>query len=91
MGVQIGNGSNKREIESLEEFERKKAAIETIFTLAILYAASVQIIVSSGTQIDLWLALFPVAVLLVLALLLGWENLLDQIGKATGYWRIDEN
>lgn len=63
MGIQIGNGSNTEEIERLERFERKKAAIETVFTLAILYASLVQVIVSTGTQLNLWIALFPVVLL----------------------------
>ncbi|MFC4247630.1 hypothetical protein ACFOZ7_11685 [Natribaculum luteum] len=82
MGISLGNGSNKAEIESLEAFERKKATIETIFTLAILYSGTVQIIVVSGIDPNLWLALSPVVILLVFALLLGWENLVDQVGKA---------
>ena len=85
-----GSGSDAEEIESLEEFQRKRAAIETIFTLAILYAASIQIIVASGKSIDIGVSLVPMVLLLLPALLLGGRNLLDQIGKATGLYRLLE-
>jgi hypothetical protein len=80
--------TSKDEVRSLEQFERKKAAIQTIFTLAIIYAASVQIIVASGYSIDLGFALSPMVLLLIPALLLGGRNLLDQIGQATGWFRL---
>jgi len=82
--------TSKDEVKSLEQFERKKAAIQTIFTLAILYAASVQIIVASGSSVNLGIALSPMVLLLFPALLLGWRNLLDQIGQATGWFSIEE-
>jgi len=75
--------SAKREVEQLEKFERKRAAIETVFTIAILYVSVLQIIPVSGTA--RYGALIPVIVLLGTALYLGGGNLLEQLGiKETG-------
>jgi len=70
-------GSAAAEVEELEEFQRKSAAIETVFTLAILYVSILQIISPDGLWRDL--ALIPVAIFLIVALLLGGGNLWQQI------------
>ena len=74
------SSSASAEVEQLEAFERKSAAIETIFTLAILYVSVLQIFPLDGNM--RYIALIPVGILLVLALLLGGGNLLSQIQGA---------
>jgi hypothetical protein len=70
-------GSAAPQVKNLEEFERKSAAIETIFTLAVLYVGVLQIV--TPQRVYRYLALVPVVFLLALALLLGGENLWKQI------------
>jgi hypothetical protein len=70
-------GSAAPQVKNLEEFERKSAAIETIFTLAVLYVSVLQIV--TPQRVYRYLALVPVVFLLALALLLGGENLWKQI------------
>lgn len=75
--------SGGAEVKSLEAFERKRAAIETIFTLAVLYVGILQILDVVGIVARV-LALIPVGVLLYLALLIGGDNLWEQIKVAIG-------
>ncbi|SEP89255.1 hypothetical protein [Natrinema salaciae] len=70
-------GSASKEVKDLEDFERKTAAIETVFTLAVLYGSVLQIVPLTG--VARYIALLPVLVLLGVALLLGGDNLLDQL------------
>jgi hypothetical protein len=69
--------SASAEVEKLESFQRKSAAIETVFTLAVLYIGILQVIPLNGLY--QYAALIPVIVLLIIALHLGWENLWNQI------------
>ena len=73
-------GSASQQVKDLEAFQRKSAAIETVFTMAILYLGILQIIPLSGIVRNL--ALVPVIILLVIALHLGWKNLWNQIKEA---------
>lgn len=70
------SGSAKNEVRDLERFQRKSAAIETIFTLAVLYVGALQVVPIG----DAWdIALIPVAFLTAGALLLGGRNLVEQL------------
>lgn len=69
--------SASAEVEELEAFQRKSAAIETIFTLAVLYLGALQILPLGGPY--RYVALIPVLILGAIALRLGWENLYNQI------------
>lgn len=66
-------------VEDLEGFQRKSAAIETVFTLAVIFVGVLQITTPSG-----WLrvgAFVVIGLLVVLALVLGGENLWNQLRK----------
>lgn len=63
----------------MERFERKRAAIETIFTLALLYIAGLQVWTTVYQDLNFELAIIPVVLLLGVALLLGGRNLWEQI------------
>lgn len=71
--------SASEDVQELLSFQRKSAAIETIFTLAVLYIGVLQVIpVPSEQYLP---ALIPVSLLAILALLLGGRNLLNQLGE----------
>jgi hypothetical protein len=71
------SSSASDEVERLEKFQRKSAAMETVFTFAILYVGLLQLWKPTGDSF--YYAHVPVAVLLILAGQLGWRNLMDQI------------
>lgn len=71
------NESAAEEVENLEAFERKTAAIETVFTLAVLYVSVLQVLSPGGVW--RYVALIPIGGLLAVALLLGGDNLWNQI------------
>jgi len=70
-------GSAAPQVKELESFQRKSAAIETVFTLAVLYVSVIQIYSPNGVLRHA--LLIPVAILLGLALKLGGGNLLNQL------------
>lgn len=74
--------SAKEEVQELESFHRRTAAIETIFTFAVLYVGILQIFPLNGDA--RYLALGPVAVLIILVLLLGGRNLWNEVWSAVG-------
>lgn len=67
----------KEEVQDLEAFMRRSAAIETVFTLAVLYVSVLQIY--SPTGIIRHVLLLPVIGLLRVALRLGGSNLIGQL------------
>lgn len=70
------------EVQRLEEFQRQSTAIETIFTLAVLYVGILQIFTLSGML--RFAALIPVLLLIGVALLIGGENLWNQVRTEFG-------
>lgn len=63
-------------VEALERFQRRSAAIETVFTLALLYVATLQVVALFESPLA-WL--IPVALLALVAFGLGWRNLWTEI------------
>lgn len=76
----MSGGRASAEVEELEQVQRKSAAIETVFTLAVIFVGFLQITDPSG-----WprvLSFVFVGVLVVLALLLGGANLWNQLRQS---------
>jgi len=70
----------KDDVQNLEEFQRKSAATETMFTLAVLYVSFLQVIPLSGWYRPL--TVIPLLVMLAVVWLLGGDNLIGQIQAA---------
>lgn len=68
----------KEEVEELKRFNRKSAAIETVFTLAVIWVSALQVLIPQTDIPSIWLA-FPAIVLVGLALLIGGKNLGNQL------------
>lgn len=71
----------EEEVQQLEQFQRKSAAIETVFTLAVLYVSVLQIFPLRTWSYQI-LALVPVVFLLGIVYTLGGDNLKDQLQNA---------
>lgn len=74
-----GSPGARKEVQELEQFERKRAAIETIFTFALLYVAGLQVWTTVYQDLNFGLAITPVVALLAVAFILGGRNLWEQI------------
>ena len=80
----VPSDSARKEVDELLAFEQKRAAIESVFTMALLYVATLQVWWLFDQR--LWLAA-PIFVGFVVALLLGGRNLVSQIWNVViGVW-----